>query len=162
MTGARELLRNLFTPRHIRSIEGRVRTAAMEIVERVAPKGGIDFVTEVAADLPLIVIAELIGVLSHLSLFLSNDSGPMHLAAALGVPTLAVFGPTDPTETGPLGPRARFVREPVECSPCMLRECPIDHRCMTRVSADSVCQAARELLLSWCEAGWAHANGGEP
>jgi hypothetical protein len=52
----------MFTPRHIRSIEGRVRTAAKEIVDRVAPKGDIDFVTEVAADLPLIVIAELIGV----------------------------------------------------------------------------------------------------
>jgi cholest-4-en-3-one 26-monooxygenase len=61
-TRLRKLVSRMFTPRHIRSIEGHVRTAAKEIVDRVAPKGDIDFVTEVAADLPLIVIAELIGV----------------------------------------------------------------------------------------------------
>ncbi len=92
-------------------------------------------------------LGELIGVLSELSLFLSNDSGPMHLAAALGVPTLAVFGPTDPSETGPLGPRAKFVREPVECSPCLYRDCPIDHRCMERVGASRVYEEALGLAL---------------
>jgi heptosyltransferase-2 len=88
----------------------------------------------------------LIGVISGSSLVLTNDSGPMHMAAALGVPTVAVFGATDDVVTGPWGPHARVVKEPVECSPCMLRECPIDHRCMTRVSADAVCRAAREVL----------------
>jgi heptosyltransferase-2 len=91
-------------------------------------------------------LGELLGVLAELSLFLSNDSGPMHLAAALGVPTLAVFGPTDPRETGPLGPRAKFVREPVECSPCLYRDCPIDHRCMERIGADRVYQEAMSLV----------------
>ncbi len=91
-------------------------------------------------------LGELIGVLSQLSLFLANDSGPMHLAAALGVPTLAVFGPTDPSETGPLGPRATFVREPVECSPCLYRDCPIDHRCMERVGVARVYEAAMGLV----------------
>ena len=57
----------------------------------------------------------------------------MHIASALGVPSVTVFGPTDETATGPSGPAARLVREPVECAPCKLRECPIDHRCMTRV-----------------------------
>jgi heptosyltransferase-2 len=90
-------------------------------------------------------LGELIGVLSELSLFLSNDSGPMHLAAALGVPTLAVFGPTDPRETGPLGTRAKFVREPVECSPCLYRDCPIDHRCMERVGVSRVYEEAMGL-----------------
>jgi heptosyltransferase-2 len=90
-------------------------------------------------------IGELIGVLAELSLFLSNDSGPMHLAAALGVPTLAVFGPTDPSETAPLGPRAKFVREPVECSPCLYRDCPIDHRCMERVAVGRVYEEAMSL-----------------
>ncbi len=90
-------------------------------------------------------LGELIGVLSELSLLLSNDSGPMHLAAALGVPTLAVFGPTDPSETGPLGPRARFVREPVECSPCVYRDCPIDHRCMDRIGVERVYEEALRL-----------------
>src|SRR5262245_19703545 len=88
----------------------------------------------------------LIGVISGSSLVLTNDSGPMHVAAALGIPTVAIFGSTDDVVTGPWGPRARVVKEPVECSPCMLRECPIDHRCMTRVSAEAVCRAAREIL----------------
>ena len=88
----------------------------------------------------------LIGVIAGSSLVLTNDSGPMHVAAALGVPTVAVFGATDDVVTGPWGARAKVVREPVECSPCLLRECPIDHRCMTRVSAEAVCRAAREVL----------------
>ena len=67
-------------------------------------------------------------------LFLTNDSGAMHIAAALGVPSVTVFGPTDETATGPSGSTARIVREPVDCAPCKLRECPIDHRCMTRVT----------------------------
>jgi heptosyltransferase II len=78
--------------------------------------------------------------------FLSNDSGAMHVASAVGVPTVAVFGPTDWIATAPAGPLARVVRQPVECSPCMLRDCPIDHRCMTAVSAEQVAQAALELV----------------
>jgi len=74
--------------------------------------------------------------------FLANDSGAMHIASALGVPSVTVFGPTDETATGPLGPSARLVREPVDCAPCLLRECPIDHRCMTRVTSDQVVQVA--------------------
>jgi heptosyltransferase-2 len=88
----------------------------------------------------------LIGVLSESTLMVTNDSGPMHLAAALGVPTVAIFGATNDAETGPYGNRTRVVKHPVECSPCMLRECPIDHRCMTGVTASIVCKAARELL----------------
>jgi heptosyltransferase-2 len=78
--------------------------------------------------------------------FLTNDSGAMHVAAALDVPTVAIFGPSIEAETGPLAPRARVVREPVECSFCMLRDCPTDHRCMTRISAERVAQVALELL----------------
>ena len=78
--------------------------------------------------------------------FLTNDSGAMHVAAALGTPTVAIFGPTIEAETGPLSPRAQVVRAPVECSFCMLRDCPTDHRCMTRISAEHVAQAALELL----------------
>jgi heptosyltransferase-2 len=88
----------------------------------------------------------LIGVLAESSLMITNDSGPMHIAAALGVPTVAVFGSTDETATGPCGPRTRIVKHAVECSPCLLRECPIDHRCMTGVTVDDVCRAARELV----------------
>jgi heptosyltransferase II len=90
--------------------------------------------------------AEMVGVLSRLRLLVTGDSGPMHVAAALGVPVVAVFGPTDWRETAPFAGVHRLVREPVHCSPCKLRECPIDHRCMTRISADRVVDAARALL----------------
>ena len=78
--------------------------------------------------------------------FLTNDSGAMHVASALAVPTVAIFGPTEYFATAPAGPRSAIVREPVECSPCMLRDCPIDHRCMTAVSAARVAETALELL----------------
>jgi heptosyltransferase-2 len=90
----------------------------------------------------------LIGVLSESSLMITNDSGPMHIAAALGIPTVAIFGPTDETNTGPYGPRTRIVKHAVECSPCLLRDCPIDHRCMNAVTVDEVCRAAKELVNS--------------
>jgi heptosyltransferase-2 len=79
-------------------------------------------------------------------LFLTNDSGAMHVASALGVPTVAVFGATDDEATGPTGAGSRVVRQAVDCSPCLLRECPIDHRCMTRVTATQVVEAAHGLV----------------
>ena len=88
----------------------------------------------------------LIGVLAESSLMVTNDSGPMHIAAALGIPTVAIFGPTDEINTGPYGPRTRVVKHAVECSPCLLRDCPIDHRCMNAVTVDEVCRAAKELV----------------
>ena len=91
-------------------------------------------------------LQELCGVLSGLRLVVTNDSGPMHLAAALGVPLVAVFGPTDWRETAPWGGRHRLVREQVECAPCGLRECPIDHRCMSRIDARRVAGEALALL----------------
>jgi heptosyltransferase-2 len=93
-------------------------------------------------------LAELVGVLASLRLLLTNDSGPMHLAAALGTPLVAVFGSTDWNETAPVSERARLVREGASCAPCRLRECPIDHRCMTRVRVDRVAEAALELLAA--------------
>lgn len=87
------------------------------------------------------------------ALFLTNDSGAMHIAAACGVPSVTVFGPTNEIATGPPGHLARIVREPVDCAPCMLRECPIDHRCMTRVTAEHVIAAAQSITprrpLDW-------------
>jgi len=94
------------------------------------------------------MLREFIEMAAACSLYLTNDSGAMHIAGALNVPTVAVFGPTDEAATGPSGPRAVVVRERVECSPCLLRECPIDHRCMTRVSADRVVEAALAILGS--------------
>ena len=91
-------------------------------------------------------LAEFIDLAAACEAYLTNDSGPMHIASALGVPTVVVFGATDEFATGPTGDLARIVREPVECSPCLLRECPIDHRCMTRVTSDRVAEAALSLL----------------
>jgi heptosyltransferase-2 len=91
-------------------------------------------------------LPELVGVLSRLQLLVTNDSGPMHLAAALGVPLVAVFGPTDWRETAPVGVQHRIVRGEAECAPCKLRECPIDHRCMTGVTVADAVAAARSLL----------------
>ena len=91
-------------------------------------------------------IGMLPALLRRAHLLLTNDTGAMHVAAAVGAPVLAVFGPTDVDATGPLGPRCRSVRAPVPCSPCLLRECPIDHRCMTGITAEEVGRAAEELL----------------
>jgi heptosyltransferase-2 len=90
-------------------------------------------------------LREFIERIAACRFFLSNDNGAMHLAAAIGVPTLAVFGSTDHETTGPTGTRIRIVREPVDCSPCLRRECPIDHRCMTRVTVNHVVHQALEL-----------------
>ena len=91
-------------------------------------------------------LVALVGVLERARLMLSNDTGAMHVAAAVGTPVLAVFGPTDPVATGPLGRCDRVVRVPVRCSPCLLRECPIDHRCMTGVTVEEVLHEAQALL----------------
>lgn len=90
-------------------------------------------------------------------LFISNDSGAMHVASALDVPTVAIFGPTEWFATAPAGPRSVIVREPVECSPCMLRDCPTDHRCMLRVTPERVAQAALDLL-EWKDRGHARQD----
>ena len=80
-------------------------------------------------------------------IFITNDSGPMHISAALGVPTLAVFGSTDHVATGPFGEGHRIIREPVNCSPCLKRTCPLKHyQCMERVTPQKVLKAAKEML----------------
>jgi heptosyltransferase-2 len=90
-------------------------------------------------------LRQFIDLAAACRLFLSNDSGAMHIASAVGVPTVTVFGATDDTTTGPTGDWARVVREQVECSPCLLRACPIDHRCMTRVTTGRVAEVALRL-----------------
>jgi heptosyltransferase-2 len=91
-------------------------------------------------------LAEFVDLAAACRLYLTNDSGAMHVASALGLPTVAIFGATDDSTTGPTGPLARVLREPAECSPCLLRDCPIDHRCMTRVAPERVAQVSLELL----------------
>lgn len=93
-------------------------------------------------------ISDLPSLLSQCHLFIGNDSGAMHVAAAVGLPVVAVFGPTDPFGTAPVTPRCSIVQEKPYCSPCFLRRCPTDHRCMTRVTPDAVEAAARQWILS--------------
>ena len=91
-------------------------------------------------------IGDLPALLSQCHLFIGNDSGAMHVAAALGLPVVAVFGPTDPRGTAPVTPRCTIVQEKPYCSPCFLRRCPTDHRCMARVTTDMVEAAAKAWL----------------
>jgi heptosyltransferase-2 len=91
-------------------------------------------------------LRELMAMMAQCRLVVSNDSGPMHLAAAMGLPLVAIFGSTNERATGPLCPRTRVVKHLVVCAPCGLRECPIDFRCMTGVSVDNVFRAALELV----------------
>jgi heptosyltransferase-2 len=91
-------------------------------------------------------IADLPPLLAACDLFVGNDSGAMHVAAAVGLPVVAVFGPSDPEGTAPVTPRRTLVQHRVACSPCFLRHCPIDHRCMTRVEVADVFAAARDWI----------------
>lgn len=91
-------------------------------------------------------LPELMTELSRCRLLLTNDTGTMHLAAHLGVPAIAIFGSTEPALTGPLGAGHRVIRHQVECSPCFLRECPIDFRCMEAVTVDEVVEAVIRAL----------------
>jgi heptosyltransferase II len=91
-------------------------------------------------------IEQLIDELGECRLLLTNDTGTMHLAAFLGLPVVAIFGSTEPRLTGPLGNGQIIVRHHVECSPCFLRECPIDFRCMKAVSAQEVADAVLSIL----------------
>ena len=93
-------------------------------------------------------INDLPALLSQCHLFIGNDSGAMHVAAAVGLPVVAVFGPTDPLGTAPVTPRCSIVQEKPYCNPCFLRRCPTDHRCMTRVTPEAVEAAARQWISS--------------
>ncbi len=115
------------------------REAAREIESALpAGTGVIDLVGR--TDLRL-----LVGVLSRCAAFVSNDSGAMHLAAAAGLPVTAIFGPTDERVTAPVGDNDVLVHQ-VFCRPCMLRECPIDHRCMKGITVDAVCASVSARL----------------
>ncbi len=93
-------------------------------------------------------IREMMAVISRCHLMITNDSGPMHVAAAFGVPIVALFGPTDHTTTAPFSDRCRIVRGKVPCAPCLERTCPTDHQCMDAISVAEVLTAIRNLAAS--------------
>lgn len=89
-------------------------------------------------------LAEIVAILSEIDLLVSNDMGLAHIAPAVGTATLVIFGPTDEKTTQPIG--SEVIRKDVECAPCLLRDCPIDHRCMTQISAEEVFKKVRNLF----------------
>lgn len=90
-------------------------------------------------------LGQVTAILSICDLVISNDTGPAHIAAALGTKTLVIFGPTNPVTTQPWN--SEIIREKnIECSPCMLRDCPIDHRCLMRISPERVFEKACSML----------------
>jgi len=91
-------------------------------------------------------VGDLMVILKRCSIFMTNDAGPMHMADALGVPTISIFGPTNPVRTAPFRQQQGVVRHPVACAPCRFRHCPIDHRCMTGISVDDVLTPALEQV----------------
>jgi heptosyltransferase-2 len=107
---------------------------------------------QAAAQIALIDIAgrtnlnEAIALIARCDLFVTNDSGLMHVAGALGVPTVAIFGSTNPVTTSPMGERTVIVRRPVDCSPCLKQECPTDFKCMDLVSVDEIFEESIRLL----------------
>jgi heptosyltransferase-2 len=120
-------------------------------------------------------IRELMALIKRCAVLVTNDTGPMHVASALRVPVVAIFGPTNWRTTSPYGEHA-LLRHPVDCAPCMLRECPIDHRCMTGVTVEQVHDAALKQLARHEARGerrevhperpsavhWPHATGPVP
>jgi heptosyltransferase-2 len=91
-------------------------------------------------------VRQMMALLASVDLVVTNDSGPMHVAAAFDRPLVALFGPTDHTTTSPVCSRAKIVRNETECAPCLKRECPIDHRCMVNISVTDVLEAVDVLL----------------
>jgi heptosyltransferase-2 len=91
-------------------------------------------------------LRELLGVLSQADLFITNDSGPMHMANALAVPVIGLFGPTDPSVTGPLQPPSRVIWKGAACWPCYYRKCPFGHECLTSITPDEVLEATDRYL----------------
>jgi heptosyltransferase-2 len=93
-------------------------------------------------------IAELLSLMADLDLFITNDTGPMHIAGAFGIPTVAVFGATNPDHTRPwANPKARIVRHELPCAPCGKRTCPLKHHeCMRRIESREVIDAALSLI----------------
>jgi len=123
-------------------------------VALIGSAGEMDVSNEVCARMrgaPIVftgttTVAEATALISVAGILITNDTGPAHIGSALGTPTLTIFGPTNPLTTRPFGPTAEVIRHPPDCAPCMLRDCPIDHRCMTAISPEEVFESAMKLL----------------
>ncbi|MFQ6083892.1 MAG: lipopolysaccharide heptosyltransferase II [Candidatus Aminicenantia bacterium] len=91
-------------------------------------------------------LRQLIALIDKCDLFLTNDSGPMHIANALGIPVAAIFGPTNPHKTAPFHPPSVVIYKAPPCGPCQYRECPTDHQCMKAIQVEEVFEACKKLI----------------
>ena len=91
-------------------------------------------------------IRELMALINYCRVLITNDSGPMHIASALSVPVVAIFGSTEPSVTGPLGARDAVIKKELPCSPCFLRKCPTNLECMDIISVDDVISGVVNIL----------------
>ena len=91
-------------------------------------------------------VAEATAIISVADVLITNDTGPAHIGSAVGTPTLVIFGPTNPLTTRPFASTAEMIRHQPECAPCMLRDCPIDHRCMTAITPEEVFARASVMI----------------
>ena len=121
----------------------RLRLAQLEHARR-------EFIANASHELrtPLFSLGGFLELAVGCDLFITNDTGTMHVAAAAGVPVLALFGSTDEQATAPLGPHVQVLKRPVECSPCLLRHCPVVHRCMREISVREVFELSCQFLDS--------------
>jgi heptosyltransferase-2 len=112
------------------------------VTGRLNPKAPIPIIDLVGRT----TLGEAMALISRCRAFIGNDSGLMHVAAALGVPTVAIFGSTDPRRTGPVGETCRVIQRPIPCSPCFKARCPQNRECMERISVDEVFEEVRRIF----------------
>ena len=125
--------------------------AAVALIGSPAEKDVSESVSAQARHRPVMLtgetsVAEVTALISVADLLVTNDTGPAHLGPAVGTPTVVIFGPTNPVTTRPFGPLGLVIRYPPDCAPCMLRDCPIDHRCMTAITPAEVFEKASALM----------------
>jgi heptosyltransferase-2 len=139
----------------ISELQGRVvifgSEAEVEIADEIISEAGkttsIDVKSHVRVMSGKTTLRELASLIAECDVFITNDSGPMHMASALYVPTVAIFGSTNRKTTGPFGDEHRIISRDLPCAPCMKRECPEEHvNCMTEVSAGEVFSAIKDLI----------------
>ena len=112
-----------------------------ESAEKVCSKAGTKLINLAGKT----TLREAVYLISQCSLFVGNDSGLMHIAGALNIPTVAIFGSTNPVTTSPVGEKIIIVRKEVSCSPCLKETCPTDFRCMDFIAVEEVLSAAHDV-----------------
>lgn len=136
---------------HIRQRAGSTATVKCVLVGGIGEESLAQTIASLMQVTPMVLsgkttLRDLMVIIKRCALFITNDTGPMHIAAAFNVPLVAIFGSTDPGYSAPFGWEDAVVQDSVRCAPCFLRSCPIDHRCMTQVSVEQAFDAALRQL----------------